>query len=312
MRGWIVGIFTLFLFISSAGGAEILSPFAGSTPVGTYETDFVKFHYLVQNKKDAETAVVEGRLLSRIFKKPEAKSNFEIFKSYEKVLADGGFAMLAVLDDVKRTEILSRDVNSKDKNNFVQRRYMHNGKPVAAGPKALVGTQGQEYIAAEKTIDKTRVIVVVNTSRSGNYVIEQFETAAMAQDTVKLTLENLNKAMDSEGRIAIYGIHFDTGSAAIKPSSSETLATIVQYLKANPGRHFYVVGHTDDQGMLASNMTLSKARAKAVVEAVTAKVPAAKERLRPDGVGPLSPVATNGADDGRALNRRVELVSTHK
>ncbi len=311
MRGWILLFLTLFVTMPSAEGAEILTPFAGSKAVGKYKADFVKFHYLVQDKKDIGTAVLEGRLISRIFMKPAEKSNFEVFKSYEKALAAGGFEMIAVLDDVKRSEILSRAVNSKGKNGFIQRRYTRKGKPVSVGVKALVGTQGQEYIAAEKTIDKTRVIVVVSTSRSGNYVIEQFETAAMAEGTVALTLENLKKKMDSEGRIAIYGIHFDTGSAKIKPSSAETIATIVQYLRDNPNRHFYVVGHTDDQGKLASNMTLSKARARAVADAVIARLPKAKGRLIASGVGPLSPVATNGEADGRELNRRVELVSTH-
>jgi OOP family OmpA-OmpF porin len=267
----------LLLSMSSAHGAEILTPFEGSEALGTYKSDFVKFHYLTGKGKDVEAQVLEGRLLSRLFKKPAEKSNFEVFKSYEKALADGGFEMLAVLDDVKRTELLSRDVNSKGKNNFVQRRYIQNGKPVGTGPKALVGTQGQEYIAAKKTIDKTRVIIVVNTSRSGIYVIEQFETAAMAEDTVKLTLDNLNKAIESEGRIAIYGIHFDTGSAVIQPSSEDTIATVVQYLKANPGRSFYVVGHTDDQGKFAANMALSQARARAVVDAVAGHVTDARK-----------------------------------
>jgi len=155
-------------------------------------------------------------------------------------------------------------------------------------------------------------VIVVNTSRNGHYVIEQFETATMEEGTVALTLDALNDKLASEGRIAIYGIHFDTGSAAIKPESADTVATIVQYLRDHPEQIFYVVGHTDDQGKLAENLTLSKARAKSVVAAVTAELPGAKERLIARGVGPLSPVATNCAADGRQLNRRVELVSTHQ
>ncbi|MEM8827398.1 MAG: OmpA family protein, partial [Pseudomonadota bacterium] len=266
--------------------------------------------YLTGKDKDVEIAVQEGRLISRLFKKPAEKSNYEIFKSYEKTLVEGGFEIVAILDDVKRAELLSRDANSKGKNDFLQRSYKHKGKSVGVGDKAKVATQGQEYLAARKTIDKTEVLIVVNTSRSGNYVVEQFETAAMADGTVTLTLENLKKKIESEGRIAIYGIHFDTGSAKIKPTSADTIATVVRYLKDNPGRRFYVVGHTDDQGKLAANMALSQARAQAVVDAVAADMPDAKKRLIADGVGPLSPVATNGADDGRALNRRVELVST--
>ena len=115
-----------------------------------------------------------------------------------------------------------------------------------------------------------------------------------------------------EGRIALYGIQFATGSATIQPESADTLETIVSYLRENPERYFYVVGHTDDVGGLGSNMTLSEARAQAVVDALLMALPAARDRLTARGVGPLSPVATNGENDGRALNRRVELVSTHE
>ena len=131
----------------------------------------------------------------------------------------------------------------------------------------------------------------------------------MEQGTVVLNLDALRKRIESEGRIAIYGIRFDTGSATIRPDSNDTLATIVSYLEQNPKRVFYVVGHTDDQGEFVSNVALSKARAEAVVEAVVARLPAAASQLQADGVGPLSPVATNMGKDGRQLNRRVELVS---
>ncbi|MES9823578.1 MAG: OmpA family protein [Candidatus Thiodiazotropha endolucinida] len=126
---------------------------------------------------------------------------------------------------------------------------------------------------------------------------------------MSLNLDAMHNKMASEGRVAIYGIRFDTGSANIRPDSA---ATIVSYLQENPQRYFYVVGHTDDQGKFTSNLTLSRTHADAVVKAITAKLPAAANRLQADGVGPLSPVATNTGTDGRRLNRRVELVSRLK
>ncbi len=311
MKAFAICVSTLVIFFTvNAQAGEILSPFAGSDTVGAYQTDFVKFHYLVEKGDAVETALQEGRLTSRIYMRPAEKSNYEVFKSYEMELAAAGFDMLAVLDNVSKAELLARAANGKEGNNFLQRAYTHDGKSVGVGVKGAVSTQGQEYIAARKTIDQTDVVIVVNTSRNGHYVIEQFETAAMELGTVALTLDALNDQLANEGRIAIYGIHFDTGSAVIKPESAETVATIVQYLQDNPDRVFYVVGHTDDQGGLAENMTLSDARAKAVVAAVTGALPDAEARLIARGVGPLSPVATNGAADGRQLNRRVELVST--
>ena len=134
----------------------------------------------------------------------------------------------------------------------------------------------------------------------------------MEEGTVVLSLDALSSRIASEGRIAIYGIHFDSGSATIKPESAETLGTIVEYLGNNPDRLFYVVGHTDDQGDFAGNMALSQARADAIVKALLKELPDAGGRLQAGGVGPLSPVATNTGSDGRALNRRVELVSRLK
>lgn len=301
----------VIFFTTGARAGEILSPFSGSETVGAYQADFVKFYYLVGEGDSVETVRQDGRLISRIYLRPAEKSNYEVFKSYEKELTAAGFDMLAVLDNVAKAELLARSANGKEGNNFLQRAYEQDGKAVGVGVKGAVATQGQEYIAARRTIDGTDVLIVVNLSRNGHYVIEQFETAAMEEGTVALTLDALNSALDTDGRIAIYGIHFDTGSAVIKPESAETVGTIVQYLSDHPDRIFYVVGHTDDQGELAANLTLSEARARAVVDAVTTDLPDAAPRLIARGVGPLSPVATNGAADGRQLNRRVELVSTH-
>ena len=71
---------------------------------------------------------------------------------------------------------------------------------------------------------------------------------------------------------------------------------------------FYIVGHTDDTGMLAGNLSLSERRAAAVKRALVADFGVVGDRLETRGVGPLVPVSTNTAESGRALNRRVEIV----
>ena len=310
MKTVFISIFASFLWFAQAAANDIVSPFAGSEPLGEYQTEFTRFYFLSQSDDRVETQMLEGALKSRLFRKPEGKSNFEIFKSYERELRAEGFEMLVVLEDVKQAELLARAVNKNGNNSLGKRPYKLNGKIVGALEKARVASQGQEYLSAKKTIGDKDVLLVINTSSQGDYVIEQFETAAMEEGTVALTLDALTQKISNEGRIAIYGIHFDTGSDVIKSESAETVATIVEYLSANPDKTFYVVGHTDDQGALNANMSLSNARAAAVVDAVIAKLPAAKGKLIARGVGPLSPVATNGEDDGRRLNRRVELVSS--
>ena len=101
---------------------------------------------------------------------------------------------------------------------------------------------------------------------------------------------------------------FDFDKATLQPQSKAALDAIAQYLKANPVRIFYVVGHTDSRGTFAYNTKLSSDRAHAVVDELVKGYGIASTRLEPHGVGPLNPVSSNGSDAGRERNRRVELV----
>ena len=114
--------------------------------------------------------------------------------------------------------------------------------------------------------------------------------------------------IERTGRVAIYGIYFDTGSYNIKPESDPALKAIAELLKTKSSLNVYVVGHTDMTGNLDHNMKLSENRAKAVVDALVKDYGISAKRLIGKGVGPLSPVSTNKTDEGKLLNRRVELV----
>lgn len=302
----------LSLCLWSTAHAQVVSPFAGSEPVGEYRSEFVRLHYLVPDGNGIGSETAEGRLISRIFRQPDGRSNVEVIRSFENALKAGGFEVIGLLDNRNRVELAAREANGPNGNDLGNRSYAVDGHSTGLGTKAQVATQAQEYIAARKTVGQTELLVIVSTSRSSHYLIEELELAAMERGTVVLTLEALRDGLAADGRVALYGIHFATGSAKILPESAEALGTIVAYLRENAGGVFYVVGHTDDAGSLAGNMALSESRAQAVVEAISAELPSARGRLIPRGVGPLSPVATNGAENGRALNRRVELVSTHK
>ena len=95
---------------------------------------------------------------------------------------------------------------------------------------------------------------------------------------------------------------------AQKPESDPTLKEISKLLSENPRLNLYVVGHTDNVGDYNYNMKLSQARADAVVKTLVSKYNVDKKRLTPAGVGPLSPVTTNDTEEGKAKNRRVELI----
>jgi outer membrane protein OmpA-like peptidoglycan-associated protein len=130
----------------------------------------------------------------------------------------------------------------------------------------------------------------------------------METGLVTVNAEVLAEDIAKRGHVSVYGIYFDTGKADVKLESEPTLKEIARLLQQNPKLNLYVVGHTDNVGTLSSNMELSKLRAEAVVKVLISKHRIDTKRLHPVGVGPLAPVASNKTEEGRAKNRRVELV----
>jgi outer membrane protein OmpA-like peptidoglycan-associated protein len=115
-------------------------------------------------------------------------------------------------------------------------------------------------------------------------------------------------AIAHTGRIALYEIYFDFGKAEVKPDSEATLVQIARLMREHPTLKLLVVGHTDNVGGLAPNLDLSQRRAAAVVSALLTRYAIGADRLQALGVSFASPVASNTTDEGRAKNRRVELV----
>lgn len=141
-------------------------------------------------------------------------------------------------------------------------------------------------------------------------VVDILEAKDREKKMVTVDAGAMVKALDSSGHVALCGIHFDFNKADVKPESDATLQEMAKLLKQTPTRKLLVVGHTDNVGTFAFNMDLSQRRAAAVVAALTTRFGIAKERLTPVGVSFASPVAPNTDDNGRAKNRRVELVDS--
>lgn len=140
-----------------------------------------------------------------------------------------------------------------------------------------------------------------------SYGIQIVEREAMKQDIV-VNAEGLRQGLSATGHVAVYDLHFDTGSAQLKPESEVAVREIALLLTRNPALKLHVVGHTDNVGALASNLKLSESRAAAVTAALVKDHGVTASRLNAFGAGPYAPVASNATEEGRAKNRRVELV----
>jgi len=119
---------------------------------------------------------------------------------------------------------------------------------------------------------------------------------------------SIERALDETGRAEVYGIYFDFASDQIKPESRPVLDEIAALLAKNPSWTLDVEGHTDDIGGDEYNLALSKARAAAVKAALVGTYRVAPDRLTTAGFGASRPKASNDTLEGRARNRRVELV----
>ena len=148
-----------------------------------------------------------------------------------------------------------------------------------------------------------KVLPDIFSAPTQSYQLVITEVASMAQ---VVSANELLQELNKNGFVALY-INFDTGKADLKQDGVATVKEIATLLKSNPTLKLSVEGHTDNVGDAASNKKLSEARAKSVTAAIVAGgVDAA--RLSAAGFGQEKPVADNRTEEGRAKNRRVELV----
>lgn len=244
--------------------------------------------------KTGPSVALEGRVFRIAYKQDPGPSVLEVARNFENRLVERGFEILYKCDakacggyDFRYgIEVLPIPKMDVDLSQF---RYLAARAPAAEG---VPETHVSVLISAVNRKLRTQVIAVEREAMANRMI----DAAAMAE------------GIAVDGRIALYGIHFDTDSAAIKPSSEPALAEIAKLMRAGPGLDLFVVGHTDSQGSLEYNMGLSRRRAAAVVEALVGAYGIDRGRLSSAGAGFLAPVGSNRTEEGRALNRRVELI----
>jgi len=190
----------------------------------------------------------------------------------------------------------------------VVRNYVNAAKAVGGAPVYEYEDGGTQYSIIRIVKEDKEVWAEISGANNGMYNVQMVEKQLMKQDVVA-NADALSGSIKETGRVAVYGIYFDTDKADLKPASDPALAEIVKMLKADAGLKVYVVGHTDNVGQFAHNVKLSQDRAASVVNTLVSKHGIAAARLTPFGAGPVAPVASNKTDEGKAKNRRVELVA---
>jgi len=165
-------------------------------------------------------------------------------------------------------------------------------------------SSNRAFFASFKRNDKQYYMKV--SAWNPGYTLEILEIAELQIDVEIIDSDTMLHKLEKDGHIALY-INFDTGKSTIKPDSKDIIDEIVTALKSKPQLKVKLEGHTDNVGGAADNKKLSDSRAKAVMDAIVAKG-IDKSRLSAEGLGMEKPVADNGTEEGRAKNRRVEMV----
>ncbi len=300
--------FSFLLFISFTFAQEdypgskdhpLLSRYPGSRIVYYSQKQFDEYYLLIGPVKsgsdkeiqNAKKIRLEGTVTKITYEAPKGRSNFEVYKNYELALENAGFEILY-----------------KGKGNEIRGVYNFLEK---INHEYLRGWNDPDiypwfFLSAKTPDNKHFVSLYVHGGEMPIVVLAVVEPKEI--ETGLVTAKMMEKEISQKGKVAIYGIYFDFNSAELKPESKPTLDEIAKLLKNNPSLKLYVVGHTDNIGELEYNMELSLRRALAVVNELVEKYGIEKTRLKAFGVGPLSPVASNRTEEGRAKNRRVELV----
>lgn len=293
--------------VKGSSDHPMISRFPGSSIMRYDQKEFDEYILLlgkVQKGKLAKSQKLEGKVTQITYSAPNDKSILQIYRNYESALKKAGFAI--IFSGKKETlgdkEWLNRFVGA------ISRPVPYGGAELTTH---LEGSYS--YLAAKLLRPEGDVYVAlcVGGSWFQKYPVIQLdviEVKPMDTGLVKVNAEALAKDITGTGHVAVYGIFFDSGKVDIKPESESALKEIAKLLQQNPGLNLYIVGHTDNVGTLTSNMDLSRRRAETVVKTIVAKYGIDAKRLHPQGVGPLSPVVSNKTEEGRAKNRRVELV----
>ena len=282
------------------------------------------------NKYYEPTKVKElvGELTIITYLMPKGVSSFEVLQNYKDEIAKKGGEIIFECEGGcgGNGRLASDDINGNTKTSLTMymqpmskvKNYLELGDP---GYCAYANMINDQYYMVFKIKDTYFALTTYTLDKSafcdgfGHRTVAILYAIKPKNRDNKMVVIKANKMKEQikkDGKIALYGIYFDTDKAEIKPKSEPTIKEIAKLLKDNPKLKLLIVGHTDNQGNFIYNKGLSKRRAQAVVKELVVKYGIDSDRLHPVGVSYAAPIASNDTKEGRAKNRRVELVELIK
>lgn len=272
----------------------LVTPYAGSRIYSKDVKQYDEYRVFKGWNKEAKkyiTQVLEGKVTKILYKNPPERSILELYRNYQSALEKDGVTILYECNQANM-ECVDGHVGSQLRQQF--------------GVHAI-GNKSGRYMFAKLDLEEQTAYLALAVGKQSTDV-HVIEMKKMETNKAALNLAALTEDLDKQGFVIIEGIYFDTDKSELKPESKPAMDEVAKLLKERPDLKLYVVGHTDMQGSLSHNMNLSEDRAKAVVARLVNEHGVEADRLEGRGVGPLSPVASNNKEGGRAKNRRVVLV----
>lgn len=306
----------------ASGSADhpLVKRYDGSVIIGYETRDFDEYDVAIGPHRSfdpllTERKPVEGAVTRILYVAPEGRSSLEVIRNYQGALTANGFRILFECRDqecgtANGVALIQRALYPRERKlqNRGQLSEFAFSQPrqVRFLSAQLDRPEGAVYVSvavAVEGFDHFRA-----TANRALILLDVVETGEIEERMVVVEATELAREIAASGRVALYGILFDTDSVVIRPESATAIDEIATLLREDPALKLFVVGHTDSQGGYDYNMDLSRQRAEAVMSNLVQQHGVAGERLRAAGVGFLAPVATNQTAEGRELNRRVELV----
>jgi outer membrane protein OmpA-like peptidoglycan-associated protein len=256
-----------------------------------------------------DATLVVGAVVRQVWKTPNSQSEtFDLIQPLRSQLKNDGFEVLfecetqacGGFDFRFNADVVDEPDMHVDLGDF---RYLSASKRVGGN---------EEFVGVLVSRSPDRGYIQVTTVGSEELIEPKVALSTKQPSPTAESPEKTDLAgqLDLSGSVVLEGLEFLKGSSELSGNPSSALQELANLLSANPGKTVVLVGHTDASGSLEGNVALSRKRADSVMLRLIDTYGVDPAQLSAEGVGYLSPRATNATDEGRDKNRRVEVVLT--